>query len=376
MRISKDKKVLYITSFIVFAVFFSILFVDIRRNSKIVAALVLLLITPAVCLLIKKRSSLSVNKREVLLLLTIIASLYAILMHMSGLVFEYYKNPYFVDLEILVKNVLPLATIVVGSEVIRYVLLSSKNKAVSILAYLICVTLEILMFSSIAGTDTFNKFMDMVGMTIFPALSANVFYHFVSKDYGALPNTVYRLITTLYGYFVPTSVAMPDALSSCIKIVFPIFMLAFVSALYSKRKKNAVQKGRKLSLVATVVSLIVIIAVAMLISCKFRYGAVVVATESMTGEINKGDMIIYERYEDQHIREGQVIVFLHNKSRIIHRVVEIKHIENEVRYYTKGDANDGRDAGYITDADIVGLTDLKVAFLGYPTLWLREMLKK
>lgn len=373
---TKDKKVLYATSLIIFAVFFSALFVDVGRSSKIIAALLLLPITPAVCLLIKKRTSVSVNKREVLLLVSVVASLFAILMHMSGLFFEYYKNPYFVDLDILIKTILPLAAIIVGSEIIRYVLLSQKNKAVSFIAYLICVTLEILMFSSIAGTDTFNKFMDMVGMTFFPALSANVFYHFVSKNYGALPNIVYRLITTLYVYFVPTAVAMPDALSACIKIIFPILMIAFVSALYSKRKKNAVQKGKKLSLIATIISICVITSIAMLISCEFRYGAVVVATESMTGEINKGDMIIYERYEDQHIKEGQVIVFLHNKSRIIHRVVEIKHVGNETRYYTKGDANEDRDAGYVTDADIVGLTDLKFAYLGYPTLWLREIIKK
>lgn len=373
---TKDKKVLYATSLIIFAVFFSVLFVDVGRSSKIIAALLLLPTTPAVCLLIKKRSSVSINKREILLLISVIASLFAILMHMSGLFFEYYKNPYFVNLDILLKTILPLAAIIVGSEMIRHVLLSQKNKAVSFIAYLICVTLEILMFSSIAGTDTFNKFMDMVGMTFFPALSANVFYHFVSKNYGALPNIVYRLITTLYVYFVPTAVAMPDALSACIKIIFPILMIAFVSALYSKRKKNAVQKGKKLSLIATIISICVITSIAMLISCEFRYGAVVVATESMTGEINKGDMIIYERYEDQHIKEGQVIVFLHNKSRIIHRVVEIKHVGNETRYYTKGDANEDRDAGYVTDADIVGLTDLKFAYLGYPTLWLREIIKK
>ena len=373
---SKDRKILYATSIIIFAVFFSLLFVDFGRSSKIAAALLLLPTTPAVCLLIKKRSLLSINKKEVLLLLTIIATLFAILMHMSGLFFEYYKNPYFVTLEILVKTILPLAAIIVGSEVIRYVLISQKNTVVSIIAYLTCAALEILMFSSIAGTDTFNKFMDMFGMTFFPALSANVFYHFVSKDYGALPNIAYRLITTLYVYFVPTSVAIPDALSSCIKIVFPILMLAFVSSLYAKRKNNAVQKGKKTSLIAAIVSMCIIISVAMLISCEFRYGAVVIATESMTGEINKGDMIIYEQYDNQRIKEGQVIVFLRNKSRIIHRVVEIKHIGNEIRYYTKGDANEDRDDGYVTEAEIVGLTDIKIPFLGYPTLWLRELLNK
>ena len=95
----------------------------------------------------------------------------------------------------------------------------------------------------------------------------------------------------------------------------------------------------------------------------------------MTGEINKGDIIIYDRYESQSIKEGQVIVFLDHSSKIVHRVVEIQTIGEEVRYYTQGDANEDRDSGYRTDEDIIGLTDVKIAYAGYPTLWLRELLK-
>jgi signal peptidase I len=95
----------------------------------------------------------------------------------------------------------------------------------------------------------------------------------------------------------------------------------------------------------------------------------------MTGEINKGDMIIYERYEDQEIKEGQVIVFLKNNRRIVHRVVEIEYVGGETRYYTKGDANDGLDSGYRVEEDLFGVTDMKIAYIGYPSLWLREMLE-
>ena len=232
---TKDKKVLYTTSLIIFAVFFAALFVD-MGSSKIVAAILLLPITPAVCLVIKKRSSLSINKKEILLLSIIIPAIYAILLHISGMFFGYYKNPYFVTPQLLIKAIIPLAMIIIGSEIIRYVFLSQKNKLVSVIAFLICITLELLMFSSIPGIRSFNKFMDLVGMTLFPAISANIYYHYVSKHFGALPNIAFRLITTLYIYFVPTAAAIPDALSACIKILFPIFWLAFLSSLYTKQK--------------------------------------------------------------------------------------------------------------------------------------------
>ena len=88
----------------------------------------------------------------------------------------------------------------------------------------------------------------------------------------------------------------------------------------------------------------------------------------------KLDMILYERYEDQVIKEGQVIIFLEQESKIVHRVVKIERIGNETRYYTKGDANEDLDYGYRVDSDIFGLTDIKIAYIGYPTLWLRELI--
>ena len=371
---TKDKKLLYATSLIIFAVFFSSLFVDLG-SSKIVTALLLLPIAPTVCWLIKKRVALSINKKEVLFLLITIASIYAILLHMSGLFFGYYKNPYFVTPGVFTRIVIPLAVIIIGSEIIRYVLLSQKNKLVTVTVFVTCVVIEALMYSNIPGIRTFNQFMDLVGLTLFPAFSANFFYHYVSKNFGPLPNIVFRIITGLYTYFVPTATAMPDALLACIKIIFPILLLAFVSALYAKKQNFAVKRGKKGGAVITVITVMILIASAMLISCKFRFGALVVATESMTGEINKGDMIIYETYKDQKIQEGQVIVFLDNNNRIIHRVVAIERIGNETRYYTKGDANDDWDVGYRTDQDIVGLTDIKLAYVGYPTLWLRDLLR-
>ena len=368
---NKDKRRLYLISIIIFAVLLSTLFVDLG-SSKIITALLLLPLTLATWFIVKKRSSLSINKKEVLLFSLVTSFIYLFLKEMTGLYFGFYKNPYFINIDWLVNYIIPLITIIVTTEIIRFVLLSQKNRFVSILAYLSCVLAEILMFSNIAGITSYYRFMDLVGLTFFPAISANIYYHYVSKHYGILPNVVFRLITTLYIYFIPTITGMTDALSSCIEIILPIILLAFLSALFEKKKKDAVRKEKKFGWIATLLTVVFIVSVAMLISCQFRYGALVIATDSMTGEINKGDMIIYERYDGQTIEEGQVIIFLQNESKIVHRVVKIENIGGELRYYTKGDANEDLDAGYRCASDIVGLSDMKIAYIGYPTLWLRE----
>ena len=369
----KDKKVLYFVSLIIFAVLFAALFIDLG-SSKILAVCLLLPLTFLTRIAIRKRSSHSISKKEVLMLSTIIGVIFVILVEMTGLYFGFYKNPSFVTPKLLLTAILPLIVVIITTEIIRSTLLDQKNKFASVMAFLSCLTAEVLAFSTISGITSFNRFMDLVGLTLFPAISANIYYHYASRRFGMIPNITLRLILTLYIYFIPSYTAMSDALLVCAKIFLPIILLVLFSSLYSKKKKNAVKKENKLAPVGTALSAVVIVLIAMLISCQFKYGAVVIATESMTGEINKGDMIIYERYEGQTINEGQVIVFLDNGNRIIHRVVKIEKIGSETRYYTKGDANETEDAGYRSDADIVGLTDIKVAYAGYPTLWLRDII--
>ena len=93
----------------------------------------------------------------------------------------------------------------------------------------------------------------------------------------------------------------------------------------------------------------------------------------MNGTINKGDAVIFEKYSNQIVKKGQVIIFDYNGIKTIHRVDEIKKVNDVNRYYTKGDANKERDFGYITDNKIDGLVKLKVKYIGYPTLWVRKL---
>ena len=193
---NRDKKILYILSSSIFVLLLGSFFVKFG-SSKILTAYLLLPLTLITWLLVKKRMSVSINKKEVLLTVSVIAFLYVMLIQLLGITFGYYKNPYFVTLKSVLGTVLPLVVIIVGSEIIRYVLLSQKNRFVSLLAFLSCVLAEVLMAYNLAGIVHFDAFMDLVGMTLFPAISANVFYHYISKNYGMLPNIAFRLITTL-----------------------------------------------------------------------------------------------------------------------------------------------------------------------------------
>ena len=151
----------------------------------------------------------------------------------------------------------------------------------------------------------------------------------------------------------------------------------FIDMLYEKKRKYAVVKNT-CSAVVFVATLVLMISFVMLISCQFRYRMIVIATGSMEGEIHKGDAVIYEEYEydKRYIQEQDVIVFRQKDRKIVHRVVSIEYVDGVLRYYTKGDANEDLDAGYITDADIEGVVLFKISYFGQATLWLKEAFKR
>ena len=374
---NSDKRKIYIISFGIFAVLLAV-FLLCGNYSRVIAAIALVLSAVVACLVIKKRISLSINKRTVLLLMILIGVLYLVLFYLSGFKFGFYQTNYILNADLVLKVIVPTLAIIVSSEIVRFVIRSQKNKMADVLCYLSCVIAEILIYTSIKNVSSFNQFMDLVGLYLFPELIANLVFNYLSKRFGVLPNTVYRVIMTLYIYFIPYIPSIPDSLVALINLFIPILVYFFISILFEKRQRKPLKKKNKIAKFASTTASIIIIAtmigVVMLISCQFRFGALVIATESMTGEINKGDMIVYERYDDQTIKEGQVIVFEKQKVKVVHRVIEIERIGDEVRYYTKGDANISPDYGYISDADIIGLTDVKIAYIGYPTLWLRELI--
>lgn len=367
----KDKKILYLISISTLALLLVALFIP-YSGSRYIAA-ILLLLTVGICFaFIKKRSILSYNKNQVLGLMTIIALVYLMLFYLTGLYFGFMSSYQSFGKSFLTL-ILPSTIIIIAIEIIRSIMLAQKNKAVSVICFISCVMADVLMKYSLSDVETFNRFMDIVGLTLLPSIMANTLYHYVSSKYGRLPNIVYRLIITLYAYILPVVPAVTEVLVSLMNIILPIAVFAFIHGLYENKKSYASKKKKGwLAYASMLITIVLITSIVMLISCQFKYGALVIATESMTGELNKGDITIYESYDDQIIQTGQVIVFKKGDSKVVHRVAKIENIDGTLRYYTKGDIYKELDSGYVLEGDIIGLANYKVPYLGYPTIWLRN----
>lgn len=372
-----DKRVLHIFSISVFTILLIALVVPISGSGRMIAAILLLPAAILMPLMLKKRNIPRITTNQVILIMTIIALLYVMLYYLTGLSFGFYKNPYQLTFSNFFKFFLPIAAIIVFSEIIRFVSLPQNDKLSSLLCWLSCVIAEMLICSNIPSVTSFNRFMDLVAGAMLPAIISNSLYHYLARRYGIYPNLIFRLITTLHAYLFPVTSGISDSLVNFARLFIPIATYFFIDSLFEKKRRYAMQKTsrftRILSKALTILVVIIMTGTVMLVSNHFRFGAYVIATDSMTGELNKGDVAIYEQYEDQFIQKGQVIAFEKDGSVVVHRVVNIEIINGITRYYTKGDVNEDRDAGFITGGQIIGLVDHKLPFLGYPTLWMRSL---
>ncbi len=370
-----DRKKLFAVTLAVLAVLLPLLFVPFAYN-RLCAAVALSLAAALTFCLVKKRKAFSIHKRQVLMLLTITAFLYLALYYISGLFFGFVVAHARLTLKIALMHLIPSALIIIATEIIRTVLLAEAGRAIKALAFALCLVAELLLGAGIADVTSINRLMDIVALTLLPAVTSNVLYHYIAKRYGALPNIVYRLVVTLHTYFIWVGPAMSDILEAFIRILLPVAVCVFIDILYKKRQKTVSRRRDRWSYAGAALALALVISVVMLISCQFRFGVLVIATPSMEGELNVGDAVIFERYDGQRIENDDIIIFNNDGgSRIVHRVIDVQNVNGEYRYYTKGDANEKADIGYVTRSDIVGVVGIKLAGAGYPSLWLRELFK-
>lgn len=363
-----DRKKLHLISILVPALL--VLAFAFGDGSKIYAAIFLPIATIATSYLIKHRTAPSIYKGQVLLLMTVIAPLYLMLYYLTGLYFGLGETAEYTPLSILTEAV-PIAVSILSVEHIRNILTCQKVGGACASALITSVILDAVLLFNLE-IRSLEQLMSLMGLLV-PSVCSNLLYNYLSKRYGKKPVIAYRLITILYIYFIPYLPKMNDVLNVVIKTTVPVLIYLFIYALYEKKTKIAKKRRCMLPCILLSCLSVFLLCVIGMVSCQFRYGALVIGSDSMTGELDVGDVAVYEQYNGEEIKVSDIIVFKRGSSRIIHRVIKKENINGENRYTTKGDFNEDADHGYRSDSDIIGIVKIKIPYAGNATVWLKNI---
>ena len=378
----KDKIKLYFLEIIFLIILFIALFVS-NKISRIVLAIIILLFGIIVKLLFKKKKIIRTTSKEVMYLMMGFGLLYVILFYLLGFIyFNFNQHRVLFSFETIINFIIPYIVIIVSSEVIRFTLLSQNGK-IRIrntnydyskgLTIIIMVLIDLIIYTGVYDLTRLEDLLAAIGFISFASISCNLFYNYYTKRFGIMGIIFYRMITILYVYIIPV---VPDVyiyIRSFLRMLYPYLMFLVLDNTFGKRNFVVPYYERRKN-AFFVTGLIILMAIlTMLISCQFRYGVLVIGSESMTGAINRGDVSFYEAYHGQEIHVGDIVIFKYENIEIVHRVVEAKSVNGEIRYYTKGDVNKLNDPEYRTEKDLVGVSLFKIKYVGMPTLWLHSL---
>ena len=368
----KDKIRTFTIEFVLLIILSLALFVPNIITRKILA-LFLTLFAIIVVILIKRKVIKSIYNKQVFWLMIGFGVIYLTVFYLMGLYFGYYEAAAKFSFRTIKDFIIPLVLIIVTSEIIRFLLIGQKWKLSKILVLINMVLVDLVVYISVYDLTNFDDMLAVIGFIFFASIACNLLYDYISIRYGCNGIIVYRLITVLFVYIIPY---IPDVyifFRSFLRMVYPYLIYLTLEYTYSKTNYATAYRDRKKNVITTTILLVIMTMIIALVSCRFTYGVLVIGSGSMTGTIDKGDAVIFKSYKGGSLKEGDIIIYIKEDIKTVHRIVKMENVNGEYRYFTKGDKNKEIDNGYRVKKDIVGVTIFKIKYIGYPTLWLRDI---
>ena len=88
----------------------------------------------------------------------------------------------------------------------------------------------------------------------------------------------------------------------------------------------------------------------------------------------RGDAVIYKKvYTPEDLKLEDILVFRKDDKVVIHRIIDIKKVDDDYIYYTKGDNNSAPDGYPILFEDALGTFKVRFKYIGLISVYLTEM---
>lgn len=318
----------------------------------------------------------SILKKQTIQYVIIYCIIYLLVIYFLGIVTGFNYSPFLHNLKSILKNIIPLITIIICRELIRYMIIFKGrfNKKFVNLVTLLFILIDIVTVINLYKFSTGLLIFSFIGEVILKSLYNNYLETIIAYNTGPIPNIVYRIILECYIYLVPIIPDLGIYLTTMVNIILPVLLVLKLNNInlnYKLISKKKVNISKKYITIPIFILLAILIS---LVSGLFRYKMIAVGSNSMLPIISKGDAVIYEKVSSiDKLNEDDILVFKNEGVIYIHRIVEISKKNKDITIYTKGDNNAMNDEFTTSKEEVIGVVKQKIKYIGYPTIWLSEL---
>ena len=317
--------------------------------------------------------------KDILMEVFIFLMVFFILYYLFGLIITFAKSGNYYTFRGIKEFILPIIISVMLREYLRYnVMIKSEG---SLITTIIGVIMFIWIDVSSAifyrqFTSNYNIFV-FFALTLLPSISNNIVFSYITLRVGYKPVILYSLIMSLYYYLLPIIPNPNEYLMSVINLLLPVLLCYRIYLVLKKTRDEEIDRFYKRKHYGWLISSAVITVILVYFtSGYFSFWAIAVASGSMSPAINKGDVVLIHKINDDNynkIKKGDVLAFQQDNVMIVHRVINIVEDNKHYYFYTKGDANSREDNFTIEENMVIGVVPVKIPWIGIPTVWLNEL---
>ena len=317
--------------------------------------------------------------RDICLNFVILFLSFFLIYYLFGLIINFVKPENYFTLYGIFNFIVPYILFIILKEILRYQLINKlpKLKINIIFVCILFIILDIILYINASIFDNASSLFVFIVVNLLPAVSSNIVCSYVVCKVSYVANIFWLLIFNLYSILLPI---VPDTgifIGSLIKFLFPFLILYVVYSYFRKRNRNLHVKSKKLNfkvLISEIVLYLFGVIIIYLASNAFRFSVLAIASGSMTPQIYRGDVVLFDKKINvENLEVGQIIVYKYNSTTIVHRLTNIELVDGEYYFYTKGDANEAADNYIVYENMIVGVVLYKIPYVGLPTVWISEL---
>ncbi len=322
------------------------------------------------------------NKYDITQSIVIIVIIYCMIYFSLGLVFGYERSPYSHEVVAILKNLWTFISVIVFQEFTRYQLVKLSPKRIGyyalITALFIIAEIDFWNFSSNFSNNV--EFFKYMSQTIVPLIVTNCLFTYLSIMSANLPATIYRCLLMLMTILLPIFPALNWLIKAMMEIVLVIIASLYVNYVDIKSSRIMTRRQvKKESVVSYIPFVIVLVVLVCFISGTFKYQPIAVLSNSMVPTFARGDAVIMKKIDKKDLKKlkkGTILYYSKEGRLVVHRIVSVKHTDDgKVEVTTKGDNNNANDPWVITEDDMIGTVSFMIPYIGYPSVWVNELLK-
>ncbi len=313
-----------------------------------------------------------------------VISVWFVIYFLTGLVVTFVHNAVASSIETILLNICVFGITAAAIEYIRYslLLLVGRRNALwfGIIVSLILAMQQIALLQ-IGDTSSAVEVVKFLITFVVPAIINNMLLGYLSTTVGLSSQLVYGLgivAATILPPIIPKYDWYMTSMSSII-LAMAVYVIVDRSNVDTDEIRSRHHYRRHSRFAFDAMFGLIMIALILFMTGAFTYKPVVIMSNSMLPVFSRGSMVVVQQVRNpMDINIGDIIQYEADKKTITHRVVAIDTAEDDSGdriFTTKGDNNPSRDPP-VAQSHIIGIIRSSVPFIGYPTVWLREISQK